>query len=170
MTQATGASSEEQSTLREGMRKLGFSENLLASAVSVFKTVEMAQKWIRVTDGEAHRGGVMFEIAISKIQPEDCARLREAGANETVSLQLPNQLASAGVTVDQIARWYSAKLGPRLTDVLPHLRAGLSFDELMSVVGNRPTSTDLRPSEAVDQLFELLDKGVTVPELRQHIA
>jgi hypothetical protein len=149
------------------MQALGVPERLIPSAVSTFGTVDNAQKWVDAAGRLALRSEYLREIAVSKIQPHDFARLREVGLTAMNALRLPKRLATAGLGVDDIVSWYSAKLGPRLEDLLPYLGAGLIFGEVMSIVAERATVSDIQPTQKVDELLEVLESGLSIGELRQ---
>ncbi|MFM8856517.1 MAG: hypothetical protein ACKOI2_04810 [Actinomycetota bacterium] len=106
---------------------------------------------------------------MSKIEPDDYLRWREAGLGALDALRLPAHFAKAGLSIDDFRRWRAAGLGGDLAGFVPHLMSGLSFDELVNVLTAWTTRDD---SENVDGAYEfktMLINGLALDEFRQQL-
>lgn len=160
----------EDASVREAFRELGYPEDSLTRAISAFGTAERAKRWIEVLGPLALGSRYIYEIALSKIEPDDYLRWHHAGLDPMGAIQSPRHFAKAGLGIDEYLQWRSAGLGEGLGAFVPYLMSGLAFDELLQVL------TEWNPGDAsghvdgVGEFKEMLMNRLDIEEFRRQCA
>ena len=160
----------EDESLRDAFRQLGYSESLVTSAIQGCGTVERAKQWIEILGPLALGTNFVYEIAMSKIAPEEFLRWREVGFDVLDALRIPNHLAKAGLNIDDYRRWRSAGLGDSIGAFVPQLMSGLSFDELIRILTEWNKGADHELNVGAREFREMLTNRLDLDEFRQQLA
>lgn len=168
--QSTPEPSAENAPLREAFRQLGYPDDLLTPAISACGTTEKAKQWIKALGPLALGSRYIYEIAMSKLEPDEYLRWRQAGLDPLDALQTPRHLAKADLSVDDYLRWRSAGLGGGLGGFVPYLMSGLTFDELIEVLTGWNPGEDSEHVDGVAEFKEMLVNRSGIEEFRRQRA
>jgi hypothetical protein len=156
--------------LREAFRQLGCPEDVLKQAISACGTAETAKQWVEVIGPIALSSRYLYEIAMSKLEPDEYLRWHQAGLGPLEALQTPRHLAKAGLSIDDYLRWRSAGLGAGLGGFVTYLMSGLTFDELLQVLTEWNPGEDCDHVDGVAEFKEMLMNRLDFEEFRRQRA
>lgn len=156
--------------LREAFRQLGCPEDVLTQAISAFGTAETAKQWVDVLGPIALSSRYLYEIAMSKLEPDEYLRWHQAGLGPLEALQTPRHLAKAGLSIDDYLRWRSAGLGAGLGGFVTYLMSDLSLDELIHVLTEWNPGAGSERVDGIREFKEMLMNRLDFEEFRRQRA